>query len=323
MLNNKDIIQRSLYYVAIITIMTIISVGLAVLNEELFASIANHNLQIIIIASFILILAVIFQYKQTGIALENAKLYKVLQEKQDVLDRDLRMARSLQQGLIPDRTPQIPGFVIAARCLPAESVGGDFYNFLQKDNELDIVIGDVSGHGVSSALVMALTNGIINELGQNSVPPGEMLADVNRHIQYYLSNNINFVTAFYSRLDIRNKKLSFSKAGHLPALLFKNNAKKPSSLDGEGILLGVFADAAFSSTTVDLEAGDKVIFYTDGITEIRNPAGEWYGEDRLIDLISANKTAPAGTLLETIFTEIKKFSGLQRDDQTMVILEVQ
>ncbi len=322
MLNTKDIVQRSFYYVALITILTVIFVGLAIVNDELFSSIATHNIQIIIISSFILLLALVFQYKQTGISLENAKLYKALQEKQDVLDRDLRMARSVQQGLIPSAIPQPKGVRVAARCLPAESVGGDFYDFIEKENELNLVIGDVSGHGVSSALVMALTGGMINELGRNHTTPGDLLSEVNRHIHHYLANNINFVTAFYAKFDLGTRTLSFSKAGHLPGLLFKKGAKKAIDLDGEGVLLGVFEDACFSTETAELSSGDKVVLYTDGLTELRDQNGEWYGDARLTELILKNQELPAQSLLDTIYADVRKFSALQKDDQTMVILEV-
>jgi sigma-B regulation protein RsbU (phosphoserine phosphatase) len=322
MLTSKDIIQRSIFYVAIIIGLTIVFVGLAILNEKLISTIATHNSQIILIASFVLLLALVFQYKQASISLENAKLYRALQEKQDVLDRDLNMARSVQQGLIPDHIPNIPGFKIAARCLPAESVGGDFYDFIEKEHELNIIIGDVSGHGVSSALVMALTNGIINEISREKDTPAQILLDVNKHVQRYLANNINFVTVFFARLDKTGRKLHYSNAGHLPALLFKKNAKKPVPLASEGILLGVFSDAQFSESVLELESGDKVIFYTDGLVELRNSQGEWYGEERMIELITHNKALGAQELLETIFTSVDKFSALQRDDKTLVVLDL-
>ena len=323
MLTSKDIVRKSIYYVVLITAITAFIVGLAVLNEGLLAGIATHNIQIILIAAFVLTMAIVVQYKQTNIALENAKLYKALQEKQALIDRDLQMARSVQQGLIPDQTPKISGYQFAARCLPAESVGGDFFDFVEKPESTCIVLGDVSGHGVSSALVMALTNGILNEISRKSDSPAEILAETNPHIQRCLANNINFVAAFYARLENRTKKLFYSKAGHLPALLFRKNSKKPIVLDVEGTILGVFAEAHFAEASIELTPGDKVIFYTDGLIELQNPAGEWYGEERLIELISEHKHLPANQLVDTIFTNVNKFSALQRDDQTLVVLEVE
>ncbi|MBU0580940.1 MAG: SpoIIE family protein phosphatase, partial [Candidatus Margulisbacteria bacterium] len=270
MLTNTQIIKKSAQYVSLIIGLTIIFVGLALLSQDLVASIANHNTQIIIIASFVLFLAIIFQYKQTGIALENATLYKVLQEKQALLDRDLQMARSVQQGLIPSQIPNPPGFSLAARCLPAANIGGDFYEFIEKSDTLNIILGDVSGHGVSSALVMALTNGIMNEISQKSSSPANTLNEANHYIQHYLANNINFVTIFYAALNINNKKMTYSKGGHLPALLFKKDTASPQMLDSEGTVLGVFGDTNFLETEVQLSTGDVVIFYTDGLIEIQN-----------------------------------------------------
>lgn len=322
MLTAKQIIQRSLSYVILIIILTVVFVGMALLSQELVASIATHNMQIIIIASFVLVLAIIFQYKQTGIALENASLYKALQEKQASLDRDLEMARSVQQGLIPAEVPNPTGFSLAARCLPAANIGGDFYDFIESPDKLNIILGDVSGHGVSSALVMALTDGIMHEISQKKPSPAQILNEANHHIQHYLANNINFVTIFYAALNTATKKMIYSKAGHLPALLFKKDQEQPTILDSEGTILGVFGDTQFNDIEVQLSSGDLVIFYTDGLIEIQNSAGEWYGEERLTQLISQNRQLKAQDLLDLIYRTVNSFSAFQRDDQTMVILKV-
>ncbi|MFC1771199.1 PP2C family protein-serine/threonine phosphatase [Candidatus Margulisiibacteriota bacterium] len=260
-------------------------------------------------------------------------------------EKELEVAKRVQQGLLSFEPPHLPGINIVKRCIPASSVGGDFYTFINKDSKalnqkpkipgvieyidkresyLSIVIGDVAGHGVSSALIMALSSGLFSEIGKITGSPGQLLKTANNDLLKYIENTqISYVTAFYCTLNLANKTLNFSMAGHPPAvLLHKNN--KIEILKTDGIVLGMYENEEFEEKELELKSGDRLFLYTDGILEARNTSGEEFGFDRFVQIIKQNNKQPLPQIHDLIFEEVKDFSSSQeaRDDQTLVILEV-
>ena len=260
-------------------------------------------------------------------------------------EKELQMAKKVQQGLLSVESPEIDGITIASLCISADNVGGDFYTFINKDgrslvprkvtpgvikyidkrdNYLGIAIGDVAGHGISAALVMALSSVVLRKLGKATQSPSATLRQANDDICKYIANSeIGYVTVFYCVLDIETKLLSYAKAGHVPALLIRNDGEI-ETLSGDGVFLGMFEKEEYEEKEVQLYPKDRVVFYTDGITEVRNEHNEQFGLERLTQLFSTNKEKSAEALKKIVFSDVSTFSrGVPlKDDQTLVILEI-
>lgn len=260
-------------------------------------------------------------------------------------DKELQIARNVQQGLLSVENPHIEGIRLAMSCVPAESIGGDFYTFVNKidrapstrakspgvieyqdrrEQHLGIAIGDVAGHGIGSALVMALASGIIREAGLSHRSPADSMAAANTAIARFISNSqIPYVTAFYGVLKIDSKILTYAKAGHLPSILVRADGSL-SLLDAAGVFLGMYPNEHYEDCQVQLASGDRVYFYTDGITEAQNEAGDFFEFDRFKTLLLENHTIPIETLKQKILDTVAEFTGMApvKDDQTIVILEI-
>ena len=265
---------------------------------------------------------------------------------QDKFSDELAMARRVQQALLSLPTPLLPGVRIAKRCIPAESVGGDFYVLTgngqvsglvpsshipgvvqyadQRQSRLDIVIGDVAGHGVSSALVMALSAGLIGEIGKTAKSTAQALQLLNSSLYSYINNSqIPYVTAFYSRYYPATRRLEWSRGGHPPALLLRGNGI--TELESQGLFLGMFDAEHYEQGDSVLLPGDRVIFYTDGITETRDGDGNEFGLDQLIALLIQTCLYSVEQQLDTVYQKLSQFEGHRspRDDRTIVLLAVE
>jgi sigma-B regulation protein RsbU (phosphoserine phosphatase) len=263
----------------------------------------------------------------------------------DYLTQELDMAKKVQQGLLAIETPSIPGFKIEKRCVSADSVGGDFYilkgNTLsgafsdttqtgvvayqdQRNVCLDLIIGDVAGHGVSSALVMALTSGLMGEIMKSAKSPASVLHQTNNTLLPYLENSqIRYVTGISARFFPKLKRLVWANGGHLPALIIRQN--DIISLPSTGMFLGMFENEPYTQSEIQLEAEDRVIFYTDGLLEARNPKGEEFGESRWEALLQITSKSPLPKQMDDIYFAISAFtqSNNLKDDQTLVMIEVE
>jgi len=259
--------------------------------------------------------------------------------------KDLEMARRVQQALLQVEPPAYPNITIARRCIPASHLGGDFYTFIGNSAEiliqnpktpgvikyerttqnfLGIAIGDVAGHGVSSALVMALSSGLLDKIGQTTTSPALVLEKANQDLHRFISNSdISHVTAFYAVLNCQSKKLSFARAGHHPALLLRDGGTF-LELDTPGTFLGMFSNEQYEESFIQLEDKDRVVLYTDGIIEAQNTEHEEYGIDRMKDCLLANKHKTSEETLEALFKDVQAFTNQEntKDDQTVVIVEI-
>ena len=253
-------------------------------------------------------------------------------------NKELEMATRVQQKLLDIPTPDIPGIRIAKRCVPAKNIGGDFYTFITQDsgsftthsyhsensqNFLSIAIGDVAGHGLSSALIMALSSGVFAEIGKQEFSPSKLLSQVNTAINRFIqASHISHVTAFYIVLNLKTKELAFAKAGHPAALLLRDQTI--IELDSEGVFLGMFQDQDYDEKSIQLQSKDRIVLYTDGITEAKGITGEMYEEERLKEQLLRHAKQPIGQVLNAVYTDVEEFSQSEhsRDDQSMVILEI-
>jgi serine phosphatase RsbU (regulator of sigma subunit) len=237
------------------------------------------------------------------------------------LTQEMRVARSIQQGLFPRQYPQVPGYTMAAHCQPAHETGGDFYDFVQfEDGRLGLVIGDVAGKGMPAALLMANARSIWRAEASNERGPGETLQRVNRSLHHDINSN-GFVTLLYALLDPPAGRLCLASAGH-PLPLLCNDAGL-REIEVYGLPLGLQPDATYEEVQVSLAPGDTLLLYTDGVTEAMNSARELFGVDRLVALMQHEGHRPAGALAERVLSVACTFGGQagQADDMTVMVLQ--
>jgi len=242
--------------------------------------------------------------------------------------RELEIARNVQMSLLPKENPLAEGYDIAGVCIPALEVGGDYYDFFQlEDGKIGIAIGDVSGKGVPAAIYMTLTKGILQSHAGESMSPRDVLDKLNR--QMYLNiERSSFVSMFYAVLDMKGRKIRFSRAGHNPAILAQRSTEVSTLLQPKGMALGLEKGPQFQSFLeeheLSLQSGDVLTFYTDGFSEATNEAGEEFGEDRLEKVIARSKQLSANGVIQHVVRSVKTFVGNhpQHDDMTMVVVKV-
>lgn len=231
------------------------------------------------------------------------------------MGREAKEARAIQQALLPRSSPFIPGFAISGFTVPAGEVGGDWYDFIQfSDGCLGLVLADVSGKGTAAALLMSATRGMLRSLADACGSPAEVLNKLNRLMVEDFPPG-RFVTVVYAVLDPANRTLKYASAGHLPPLLLDDRGAQ--FLESErGTPLGLVA-GEFSETTIELRKGSRLLFYSDGITEVTGIGGKEYGAQRLQEhFLNTNVSA------ESIVADVRQYAngaGLQ-DDATVILV---
>ncbi len=239
--------------------------------------------------------------------------------------REMEIAKQIQRSLLPTIPPALPGILVAGSCLPAAHVGGDYFDyFLRGDETLDIVIADVSGHNVGAALIMAETRSVLRAYVQRTIPPGELLRFLNEVLYDDLSRSELFISMFYVSYSFQSGVLRYANAGHNRPLLLKRDASGCSDLDAEGLILGVLPVVSFEEKSVQLEPGDLLLLYTDGIIESQNGSGEFFGIERLCRTIQLRRSEEPDTLISALFEELDEFLGdtPPNDDITLVALKL-
>lgn len=236
---------------------------------------------------------------------------------------EMEAARQIQLSMLPETTPSLKGFDIAAFSLPALEVGGDYYDFIPiSRDKWGLVIADVSGKGFPAALFMALCRICVRSNALGKPTASEAICAANTLISQDASSGM-FVTLFYSMLDLERKKLNYVNAGHNPPIMFKGNGGDIKLLGAKGLALGIMDDISLQEIEIDLSGNDTVVFYTDGVTEAINGKEEQFGQDRLTDLVARNNHLSAKDLVEKIKSEITVFTRGQPqfDDLTLVALK--
>jgi sigma-B regulation protein RsbU (phosphoserine phosphatase) len=242
------------------------------------------------------------------------------------IESELRVAHDIQMGILPKIFPPFPHrpeFDLHAMLEPAKAVGGDFYDFLLfDDEELYVVIGDVSGKGVPASLFMAVTLTLFRASITRGMPPGAVLTKLNRDLCVGNASSL-FVTVFCARVDVRTGLLAFANGGHNPPYhVTPTGAPSPLPPPG-GTVLGIVEDASFSEGVLRLAPGDTLVLFTDGITEATNEHEELYGDDRLLASLETHRQLPrAQSVVEAIAGDVRQFVGNapQYDDQTMLVV---
>jgi sigma-B regulation protein RsbU (phosphoserine phosphatase) len=233
----------------------------------------------------------------------------------------------IQRSLLPAGLPQITTMKLAAHYQTSRRAGGDYYDFFPlPDGRWGILIADVSGHGTPAAVMMAVTHSIAHMYPGSSAPPSDMLNFVNRNLtQLYTQNVGSFVTAAYCVFDPRTRELVYSLAGHNPPRLRRCADSSISALNGAARYpLGVEPDMTYQDVAVALQRGDQIVFYTDGITEATDPAGEQFGVKRLDAALARCRDEPA-EIVAAILGAVDQFTAGQpaTDDRTVVVAKVE
>lgn len=243
------------------------------------------------------------------------------------VDRELDVIARIQSALLPEALPAIPRADIAARCDMAKKAGGDYYDFFALDGERwGFLIADVSGHGASASVLMAITHCLARLCHKNraSLTPAKLLTFLNRELHGgYTQRRVAFVTAFYGVYDPHKGAFTYSSAGHNPPRLVTKRGTVESLEQAAGLPLGVSQDALYEEAHIELRSDDTVLFYTDGITEAMSPTGELFGVERIDPLLLHSKN-DAEAIVEGICEELRRFADGHPtdDDRTMVVLHV-
>jgi len=243
--------------------------------------------------------------------------------------QSLALAREVQQNLLPAATPQIKGLDIAGSSIYCDETGGDYYDFIisdgNEDEQIGVAIGDVSGHGISSALLMAAVR---SSLRQRSFLPGstaEIISDVNRQLVNDVEDSGQFATMFYLIIDVVKMSLQYVRAGHDPAIFYDPNTGAFEELNGTGMALGVDKNWNVNAyTKTGLKNGQLIFLSTDGIWEARNLQGEMFGKEPIYDIIRNNSSLSANEILNAMIESLKSFQNGARieDDITLVIIKI-
>lgn len=278
---------------------------------------------------------------QTAVAIENDELAVELRKKER-LDQELEIGAEIQRRLLPRQCPTIPGAALAARCKPANRVGGDYYDFIpttqsqiqinstrgQEDGRWGLVIGDVMGKGVPAGLIMTMMRGMLRGEVLHGNSPCGILQNLNRVMYADLENSHRFVTLFYSEYNPRNRVLSYSNAAHNPPLWWHAATKTITRLDTLGMLIGLDANSQYEDAQAQLEPGDTVIYYTDGLTDAAAASGDRFDEENFVAAFNAacRYCSSPQEIVDYLFDQVLQFIGSDKqntDDMTLVVLKIQ
>jgi sigma-B regulation protein RsbU (phosphoserine phosphatase) len=251
--------------------------------------------------------------------IERAMLYEERMQNQRT-EQELSAASRIQANLMPRRSPELPGYQIAARNVPSRMVGGDFYDFITFDeSHLGLVIADVSGKGIPGAILMASARASLRAYLEDPHSVRGVITRLNRVLCRDTQPD-QFVSLFYGMLDTADGTITYANAGHNAPVIFRGNEK--ILLEQGGPILGVLSDALYEDGVIQLLEGDMVLFYTDGITEAERNA-RYFGVERLMKIVQGNMSKSPNGIIETVFDEVVQFSSNspQSDDRTLVVLK--
>jgi serine phosphatase RsbU (regulator of sigma subunit) len=253
---------------------------------------------------------------QAAAAIENTRLIQESLEA-EALEKQVTLAAEVQKRMIPATPPKVPGLELSAVYVPALTLGGDFYDFIPlPDDNVGMVIADVSGKGVPASLIMASVRAALRAQVDNVY----YLYEVMRRVNLMLCRDTNeseFVTLFYGVYNGRNRRLTYCNAGHPPPLLRRDG--KIVELSSDNMVLGLNPDEAFKQSILDLRSGDDLLIYTDGVTDAANYQQQRFGKSRLIEAM--HHAGPSAELMsQSILWELRKFVGISKrsDDVTMI-----
>jgi phosphoserine phosphatase RsbU/P len=238
---------------------------------------------------------------------------------------ELEMARQIQLSILPRDTPKLPGLDIVARYLPMTSVAGDFYDFIIIDEQhVGILVADVSGHGLPSALIASMIQVALTAQVGHASDPAKVLSGLNRALCGKFEHN--FVTAAYVYVDLEKKMMTYGGAGHPPLLFWSKSAGKVSEALENGLILGMFDEATYASLQLPIGSGDRVVLYTDGVPETKGSSEEEFGTARFVKFMADSKSLLVDQFADGLLDELSRWSGQprgqgQQDDITVLTID--
>ncbi|MBE7505315.1 MAG: SpoIIE family protein phosphatase [Planctomycetia bacterium] len=260
---------------------------------------------------------------QVGVALQRQLLLEHYAEKQRI-ERDLSIARDIQQGLIPDKAAEVPGFDIAGWNKPADETGGDCYDYMAlSDGSLALTIADATGHGIGPALVIAECRALFRATISLSNDLSMVVSRINNLLSEDLPDD-RFVTAFFGLLSPQTNTLSFLSAGHGPLIQYFSDKDEFVELSANAMPLGIIADVPFDDPVrFHMQPGDMMVLVTDGFFEWQNEQREQFGTERMYKILRAMKDRPCSEMIESLYREVRAFAPgtPQADDLTAIIIK--
>ena len=306
-------------------------------SDEIYSDIPADRKRLVVISYTLIALGLVTAFIKVGsglmpliisgslvLAAVNLLTWVVSLERgeKEKLETEVKLARLVQTALLPRKSPQVPGYDIAGKTIPAQMVGGDYFDFIPLDrNRTALCLGDVSGKGLAAALLMANLQATLRGQILLGPSPKQCLIGSNK-LLYEITSPETFITLFYAILDNEKNLLNFCNGGHNTPLIFLDH-QEPLRLETGGVALGVMEEFSFEEETVPLQPGNVLVVYSDGITEAMDADGEQFGEERLVTLVKEYQHESAADLIEAIITEVKSYSSStpQVDDMTMIVIK--
>jgi len=259
---------------------------------------------------------------QIAIAIENARLYQAVKRQEQQLERDITMAREVQLRLLPTTPPAHKHAELAVSFLPARTIGGDLYDFLEyTPDQTAIVLGDVSGKAAPAALFAALVSGIMRSVAQQKPAPASMLSMLNDALQERKLDS-QYVVMLFALWNDENRTLTVANSGAVQPIFCRGGENV--TVKAEGFPLGMFPSATYEEFNVATQPGDAIVFVSDGILDAENEKGEMYGEERLAGILCGSRDLPAQHIAAAILADVTQFQGAKDrfDDETIIVLRV-
>jgi phosphoserine phosphatase RsbU/P len=236
-------------------------------------------------------------------------------------EAELNFASEVQQALFPRHFPADQGLEFAGVCVPARGISGDYYDVIPlQDGRLAFVIADISGKGISAAILMSNLHAVLRTLAQAAWPPRDIFLQLNRHLSQ-ISDNSRFATMFYAEWSRAERRLNYINAGHNAPIL--SCGRDAHRLDQGGLPLGIIPEAVYQVGTVELQPGNLIALYSDGITEAMDRSEEMFGEPRLREIVAAHCGRPLAEVQQRVLDSVREWAGAEpHDDMTLLLVRV-
>ncbi len=254
--------------------------------------------------------------------LKTREYEKTIEKRNREIEQELEIARLIQMRLLPPAMTDHSGYSSYAVYIPMDRVGGDFYDYAHRDQFIDLFIADVSGHGLPGAFLAMMTKMVLENINVRKSTNG-VLNQINDIIHRATVKN-NYVTAFLCTIDTHTNVMKFSNAGHFPPLIYKRKSGKFIEVNAKGMPLGWFKNITIEEKEIQIESGDRLILFTDGITECMDPQRELFGDKRFREFIRENIDLSPEKFSHSLLSRLKEFSKSDsfEDDLTMVVFDV-